>query len=113
MTAKIMLLLLTLAIRHTDVFEEYGNKMDKTQIKFATDLYLSTILEDFKCLGRKLQASKDIPEKERLVLEMIELIEYYDELDLIPAIKKHWPEGGVVFDMLLKLRQDKDKIKVS
>jgi hypothetical protein len=111
MNAKVMLLLLGLAMRHTEVFEQYGNKMDKTQIKFTVDIFLGSILDDFIKLGSQLRLATTDAEKEKLQLEMAVLVEYYDELGLIPAIKKHWPVGSPLFDMLIKLRQDKDKIK--
>ena len=125
MTARVMLLLLNLALRHTEIFELYGDKMDKHQIKFSVDILMGVLTEDIKRLGRELgeiqkckvdpkaQISPDSEVKMinrggegqsreyAIQLELIELVENYDSLGLIPAIKKHWPAGAPFLDLVL------------
>ena len=84
--------------------------MDRQQIQFARDLYISSILEDFKALARQLLAEGNSLEGYRIQLQMAELVEIYESLGLLPAIEVYWPAGSKFIKLLNKTSELKGKI---
>jgi len=71
--------------------------MNRSQIKLTIDLLFCTLEGELKTLT-----------KERKYEELAELVDYYNKLGILPALRIHWPAINEFLDKALKLRYIKD-----